>query len=84
MRQSADASAPYYAVLQTPNNGVNIETRTSEGLAASLFTIPTSASNPLPKPLYVKIARAGNLFSTYLSNDGTNWNYVLGSTSELI
>ena len=83
MRQSADSSAPYYAVLLTPNNGLNIEVRTSEGLAATLFPIPTSTSSPLPKPLYVKIARAGNLFSTYLSNDGVNWNYVLGSTSEI-
>ena len=81
MRQSDDPSSPFYAVLITPGNGLNIESRSLEGLSASLFTIPTATS--ASPPMYVEIARSGNMFSTYLSKDGVNWNYVLGSTVEI-
>jgi len=81
MRQSDDPAAPFYAVLLTPGNGLNIESRSLEGLSASLFPIPT-ATTAAP-PMYLEIARSGNMFSTYLSKDGVNWNYVLGSTVEI-
>ncbi len=81
IRQSATADSPYYSVLATPNNGLLVQSRAYQGLSTATYTIPTA--NPLPMPLYLKIARSGNIFSTYMSNDGVTWTYVLGTSVEI-
>jgi hypothetical protein len=34
-------------------------------------------------PTYLKVARSGTNFSTYTSNDGVTWSYVIGTSVEL-
>ncbi len=82
IRQSADPSSPYYAVLLTPGNGIVVQSRTQEGLATNQFAVP-GPTTPTPTPQYMQITRSGNMFSAYSSNDGVNWNYILGSTVEI-
>src|SRR5262249_21986293 len=81
IRQSNDADAPFYAVLLTPNNGLILEHRYGRGLGAELRTIPLT-SKPVT-PLYLKVARAGNIFSAYQSTDGVNWNFILGTNVQM-
>jgi outer membrane protein assembly factor BamB len=81
IRQSTDAGAPYYGALLTPGNGLVVQSRTDPGLDTTSYTVP--APNPVPTPFYLKIARSGNTFSTYMSTDGVTWNYVLGTSVNL-
>jgi len=81
IRQSSDAGAPYYAALLTPGNGLIIQSRTDPGLDTTSYQVP--APDPVPTPFYLMIARSGNTFSTYISPDGVNWNYVLGTSVNL-
>jgi outer membrane protein assembly factor BamB len=78
MRQNSNPDAPYYAILLTPANGLNIEYRTSTGLRATLYQVPTTISTA--PPLYMKIARSGNTYSAYQSPDGVHWDFILGTS----
>jgi outer membrane protein assembly factor BamB len=74
LRQSADAAAPYYAALITPGNALAIQYRLTQKGDSTL--IPVSGTIPT----YLKVARAGTIFSTYTSSDGVKWTLVPGSS----
>jgi outer membrane protein assembly factor BamB len=81
IRQSNDANAPSYAILSTPQNGLVLDYRDGKGLGATVTSIPLTPAPTLP--LYIKIARAGNIFSAYQSADGINWSFILGTNVEM-
>ncbi len=75
MRQSAGADSAYYLIAVTPAQGIRVQYRSAQGIAAS-----EAANIPGTVPTYVKVARTGSSFSAYTSSDGTNWTLVPGST----
>src|SRR6266480_42933 len=74
LRQGTGGDSAYYAAFVTPGNGVVVQYRPTQGLgtqviAASLSTVPT----------YLRVARSGSTYCTYVSSDGVNWSSVIGA-----
>jgi hypothetical protein len=81
IRQGRETNAPFYAVFLTPKNGLLLEYRYGKGLDTTVLSIPLK---PAPTfPLYMEIARSGNIFSAYQSTDGVNWTFILGTNVEM-
>ena len=78
LRQSADPGSAYYAILATPANGLRVQYRATPG--ATSITLATIAGTV---PTYLKVSRAGSVFSAYTSPDGSVWTLVPGSTRTL-
>ncbi len=76
-RVSTDPASAYYAMLVTPSNGIVVQYRTSQGVQTSQIAIVGSV------PVYLKVSRAGNVFSAYTSANGTTWTQVPGSAVTL-
>ena len=74
LRQSADPGAAYYFAFVTPANGTYVQYRPSQGASAA-----TIASLAGAVPAYLEVARSGNIFCAYSSNDGLTWTYVPAS-----
>ncbi len=77
IRQSMAPDAPYYAAFVEPDSGsgiIVVERRTSQGIVNNQLTILAAKT-----PVYLKIARAGNEFTAYTSEDGQNWKFIDGS-----
>jgi hypothetical protein len=76
VRATADPAAPEYSVLATPGNGLVVQYRAVQGgTSALLADLATTAA-----PIYVRIVRAGTVFSAATSTDGTTWTTVPGSS----
>ena len=81
IRSGADPQAPYYGVFVTPQHGVDVQWRTSEGgftnqvLSGSLVTTPVwvLASQ------YTDTVHNVVYYSAYMSTDGVNFTYIPGS-----
>jgi len=81
LRQSADPSAPYYAAYFTPCGGPSyiVQSRAGQGEQAALVQL--SANDVAHGPRYLRIGRAGDVFTAYVSADnGTSWVPVDGSS----
>jgi len=78
LRQSTDAGSAYYAVYMTPGNGVNVQYRATSGANAVQVVGVAGAA-----PAYLKVGRAGNVFTAYTSGDGVNWSPIAGSSVTL-
>ena len=81
VRQSLLPSSPYYAVFMESGkvaNGTNIgvETRTNQGLISTQVAAISGSA-----PVYLRITRAGDIYSAYTSNDGVTWRLIQGSTT---
>ncbi len=79
VRQSADPSSPYYAVLQTVSNGLTVQSR-------SAFGGPTTIANTVgtaTPPQWLEIVRSGNQLEAATSSDGVSYTLVPGSTVTL-
>ncbi len=80
-RQSSDANAPYYAALLTPAQGLLIQFRSVQGLLTDQMqdSDPLTAvlhqqqRTALRSPLFVKVSRWNDIFTTYTSSDGNTW-----------
>lgn len=80
MRESNAPTAPYYAALLNPGGSTTVSWRTYDGVVQrTTLPVPSAAS-----PVYLKIVRYGDATTTYfgtlISQDGTTWTPVLGST----
>lgn len=72
LRSSVSASSPFVSVCARPGtNGVVMNWRSTSGGTTSAST---TASLALPR--WVKLTRAGNIFTGYESADGTTWTQV--------
>jgi outer membrane protein assembly factor BamB len=78
IRAGTDAGAPFYLVAVTPQNGVIVEDRTTQGGPAAQAGVATGVA-----PIYLRVIRVGNLFGAYTSPDGTNWSLILGSRTQI-
>jgi hypothetical protein len=73
IRETLSADSKFADVVVTPASGTAFQRRTTTGASASSTTGPAGAA-----PLWVKIERAGNLFTGSVSSDGVTWT-VIGS-----
>jgi outer membrane protein assembly factor BamB len=80
-----DAAAPYYAILTTPNNGIAVQWRATEGGSSNQIALAGVA------PVYLEVTRWTDTsgatpvtyFTAYTSTNGTTWTAVPGSTTVL-
>jgi hypothetical protein len=79
LRQSTDASSPYYAALVTPNHGVFVQYRRQQGATTGEVLLPDTYK----VPIYLKVGRSGDIFTAYTSKDGVTWTAVPGSNIEI-
>ncbi|HET8905499.1 MAG TPA: DUF1349 domain-containing protein, partial [Ktedonobacterales bacterium] len=77
LRASTDPGAAYYAVLVTPGHGIVVQYRTAQGAVTSQIATTGAV------PVYLKVSRAGNVFTAYTSADGITWTQVSGSVVAL-
>jgi regulation of enolase protein 1 (concanavalin A-like superfamily) len=68
MRENLNTDARNLFMAVTPGQGVTFQRRLTAG-GTSTFTVTTG----LAAPYWVRLVRAGNLFSAYRSADGTAW-----------
>jgi hypothetical protein len=68
IRDGTAANAKSVAVLMTPSNGVNLQWRATAGAAASNTKVAGKVA-----PYWVKLVRAGNVFTGYYSADNVTW-----------
>lgn len=78
LRASTDPGAAFYSVLVTPSNGVVVDYRLTQGASAAQIIASNGTS-----PVFVRVARFGNVFLAYTSTDGTTWTLVPGSAVAL-
>jgi hypothetical protein len=75
IRGSTDPGAPYYAAYVTPGNGVVVQIRTGQAVAATQIATLSGTA-----PVYLKVTRTGTTFSAATSSDGVTWTPVSGSS----
>ena len=78
LRQSTDPSAPFYAVVVTPQRGIFVLERTIQGGGVS-----TVASLAGVAPVYLKVQRTGTTYTASTSSDGVTWTPIPGSSVTL-
>jgi hypothetical protein len=77
-RTSTSASAPNYALVVSPGQGVKVQVRKTQGGTTGKLANPMG----IP-PAWLKITRSGNTFTAYTSPDGVTWTLIPGSTINL-
>lgn len=77
IRETLDANSKHADVFVTPGHGFNLQYRTTTGGGSGSTGGP--ALNAAPNN-WVRLVRAGNLFTAYSSADGTTWT-TIGSTT---
>ena len=75
LRATTDPGSPYYAAYITKGNGLAVQARTAQGVAA--IGVASVAGVP---PEYLQISRSGTSFTVSTSSDGVTWTAVPGST----
>ena len=78
LRQSSDPGSPYYAILVTPGNGIQVQVRKTQGGNTQKLTATAGTV-----PVYLWVAHSGSSYSAYTSSDGVNWTPVAGSSITL-
>jgi hypothetical protein len=78
LRQSTDPSAPFYAVVVTPQRGIFVLDRTIQGGGVS--TVGGIAG---VVPVYLQVQRTGTTYTAYTSSDGVTWTPIPGSSVTL-
>ena len=76
IRESLDASSKYVINYISPANGTALQQRSGTGSSASGVTGNTG----LAAPYWVRLVRAGNVFTSYVAPDGINWTQT-GTTT---
>ncbi|HEY3307777.1 MAG TPA: Ig-like domain-containing protein, partial [Desulfuromonadaceae bacterium] len=73
IRETLSADSAYAMMALSPGKPANFQRRLNSGA----FYIPTGGTRPnVTAPYWVKLVRNGNIFSGYISADGTNWTMV--------
>ena len=71
IRSDLTVNAPYAFMLVTPENGVASQHRLASGVNAAGPTV-----TGVTVPVWLKLVRSGNDFTTSWSTDGTTWSVV--------
>ena len=79
LRQSTDPSAPFYAVVVTPQSGIYVLKRSTQG-----GTVSTVVNLPaVTVPVYLQVQRSGTTYTASTSSDGVTWTPIPGSSVKL-
>jgi beta-glucanase (GH16 family) len=73
IRNTRDAAAPYVFMAVTPSNGVQFQSRTSQGASATNVAGPGG-------PMWLMIQRSGDTFTGSYSSDGNSWTQLSSVT----
>lgn len=76
IRAGTADNAAYYAILAEPQNGIQVQWRVQQGDMTGEYKLPLSYQ----MPIYLRITRVGNTFTSYVSQDGVVWTPIAGST----
>jgi hypothetical protein len=76
-RNSLTAGSADLLLCVSPSNPIKFEGRTGDGASA---VIDAATATNIPPPYWIRLTRAGNLFTAYTSPDGIAWT-LLGSTT---
>jgi hypothetical protein len=79
LRQSTDPSAPFYAVVVTPQSGLFVLKRSTQGGGVS--TVVNLLG--LTAPIYLQVQRSGTTYTASTSSDGVTWTPIPGSSVTL-
>lgn len=80
MRASLTGSSAHASMMITNTGKAKFRRRLTTG-GDTVSTGPSEGSTPVPR--YLKLKRAGNVFSAFLSTDGTTWTEVAGSPATI-
>jgi len=75
-RASTAPGSPYAFMLATPEvggNGVDFQWRATAGAGAANVANGQTGGGSFTSPVYLRLARLGNLFTGYWSQDGVAW-----------
>ncbi len=78
LRQSTGPSAPFYALVVTPQSGIVVLKRSTQGVNVS-----TVASLAGTVPVYLQVQRSGTTYTASTSSDGVTWTPIPGSSVTL-
>ena len=76
IRETLDPASKYVINFLSPVNGTALQQRSSTGGSAS----GVSNSSGIAAPYWLRLTRAGNVFTAYTSADGVNWTQTGGTT----
>lgn len=71
IRESLAANSTHASIYVSPSNGVAFQNRTTTGGASN-----NVQNAGLTAPIWLRVTRVGNVFTTYRSNDGVAWTTV--------
>lgn len=77
-RQDQTASAAFYMVALTPENGITVQYRTDQGTDAQMNIQFAGTA-----PVYLEAIRTGDIYTAATSSDGVTWIPVAGSAVTL-
>ncbi len=75
MRETLDADAKHVSVLINANKNINFYARNTIGGYANSAETPN-----IPAPYWVRLVRAGDVFTGYISPDGNTWKQIQSAT----
>jgi len=71
LRQGMDKDAPYYFAYLTPRDGVSVHYRSTSRAQDTTVAHVVGVA-----PMYLRVARAHNVYHTYVSQNGTTWRAI--------
>jgi glucose/arabinose dehydrogenase/regulation of enolase protein 1 (concanavalin A-like superfamily) len=71
IKGSTTPGSPYAAAIVTPGNGVHFQANYNQDQTGAAYAFPNA---------WLKLTRAGNVFTAYQSADGINWTQFAQST----
>jgi hypothetical protein len=85
IRETTDPGSPYYAVFQTPANGIAVQWRATQGGSSNQLLATGIVAPYLMVARYTTMGMNPQTFYTaYTSPDGNTWTAIPGSTQLLV
>jgi outer membrane protein assembly factor BamB len=78
LRAGTGSAAAWYAVFVTPGLGIQVQYRDQTGNICAQSANPAGGA-----PVYLRVARSGNVFTAYTSSNGSSWSPINGSAVPL-
>src|SRR5262249_42296951 len=75
LRDTTDPGSAYYGAFLTAQHGIMVQFRTVAGDNTGQALL----ADPVQGPVYLKVVRAGAVYTAYVSTDGAAWQLVDGS-----
>jgi hypothetical protein len=70
-KESTSAGSPYFLIAAGPSGDIKVQYGFNGSIGEATYSFPN---------VWMKVTRVGDVFSSYLSSDGTNWTDVFHKT----